>query len=160
MAMGYPPFTALAAVHLGGSQGVGTRLTVDGRRGVLEASRVGHVAHHVVRQQLERIRRAVGEGLPERGESSSSSACPWALRHAPSTLTGSLRDQMARRGAGSPLCRASSASYSAVSTQARKSSRSVMRQGCAPVRISLETVVSSWCPTPRSTPATVFSRSH
>src|SRR3954454_24344422 len=68
MAMGYPPFTALAAVHLGGSQGVGTRLTVDGRRGVLEASRVGHVAHHVVRQQLERIRRADGEGLPERGE--------------------------------------------------------------------------------------------
>src|SRR4051812_1533568 len=68
MAMGYPPFTALAAVHLGGSQGVGTRLTVDGRRGVLEASRVGHAAHHVVRQRLERIRRAVGEGLPERGE--------------------------------------------------------------------------------------------
>src|SRR3954467_1240291 len=68
MAMGYPPFTALAAVHRGGSQGVGTRLTVDGRRGVLEASRVGHAAHHVVRQRLERIRRAVGEGLPERGE--------------------------------------------------------------------------------------------
>src|SRR5436190_9805840 len=61
-------------------------------------------------------------------KSSSSSCCPWALRHAPRTLTGSLRDQSARRGAASPLCRASSASYRVVLTQARKSSRSVMPQ--------------------------------
>src|SRR2546423_1900219 len=61
-------------------------------------------------------------------KSSSSSCCPWALRHAPRTLTGSLRDQIARRGAASPLCRASSASYRVVLTQARKSSRSVMPQ--------------------------------
>jgi hypothetical protein len=33
-----------------------------------------------------------------------------ALRHAPRTLTGSLRDQIARRGRASPLCRATSAS--------------------------------------------------
>src|ERR671935_1386124 len=62
-------------------------------------------------------------------KSSSSSCCPWALRHAPRTLTGSLRDQSARHGAPSPLCRASSASYRVVLTQARKSSRSVMPQG-------------------------------
>src|SRR5919108_6364227 len=61
-------------------------------------------------------------------KSSSSSRCPWALRHAPRTLTGSLRDQSARRGAASPLCRASSASYRVVLTQVRKSSRSVMPQ--------------------------------
>src|SRR3954464_15392330 len=79
--------------------------------------------------------------FPSEVKSSSSSACPWALRHAPSTLTGSLRDQMARRGAGSPLCRASSASSSAVSTQARKSSRSVMRQACCPTPICHETAV-------------------
>src|SRR5688572_23868885 len=59
-------------------------------------------------------------------KSSSSSRCPWALRHAPRTLTGSLRDQSARRGAASPSCSASSASYIVVLTQARKSSRSVM----------------------------------
>src|SRR5919198_5762397 len=59
-------------------------------------------------------------------KSSSSSCCPWALRHAPRTLTGSLRDQSARRGAASPLCRASSASYSLVLTQARKSSLSLI----------------------------------
>src|SRR5436309_3974725 len=59
-------------------------------------------------------------------KSSSSSCCPWALRHAPRTLTGSFRDQSARRGAASPLCRANSASYRVVLTQARKSSRSVM----------------------------------
>src|SRR5919197_2985708 len=61
-------------------------------------------------------------------KSSSSSCCPWALRHAPRTLTGSLRDQSARRGAASPLCRASSASYRVVLTQPRKSSRSLMPQ--------------------------------
>src|SRR5919201_4845464 len=61
-------------------------------------------------------------------KSSSSSCCPWALRHAPRTLTGSLRDQSARRGTASPLCRASSASYKVDLTQARKSSRSVMPQ--------------------------------
>src|SRR4029450_12631023 len=64
--------------------------------------------------------------LPREVKSSSSSCCPCALRHAPRTLTGSLRDQSARRGAEWPLCRASSASYSVVLTQARKSSRSVM----------------------------------
>src|SRR5829696_4306764 len=63
--------------------------------------------------------------------SSFSSCCPWAWRHAPRTLTGSLRDQSARRGAASPLCRASSASYRVVLTQAWKSSRSVMRSACS-----------------------------
>src|SRR5205809_268628 len=36
--------------------------------------------------------------LAREAKSSSSSCCPWALRHAPRTLTGSLRDQSARRG--------------------------------------------------------------
>src|SRR5829696_1273261 len=60
-----------------------------------------------------------------------SSCCPWASRNAPRTLTGSLRDQSARRGAASPLCSASSASYRTVLTQARKSSRSVMPSACS-----------------------------
>src|SRR5919202_3749694 len=66
--------------------------------------------------------------LSREAKSSSSSCCPWALRHAPRTLTGSLREQSALRGAASPLCRASSASYRVVLTQARKSSRSVIPQ--------------------------------
>jgi hypothetical protein len=49
-------------------------------------------------------------------------------------LHGSLRHQSARRGAASPLCRASSASYSEVRTQARKSSRSVMPSACPPAQ--------------------------
>src|SRR6476619_552602 len=54
-------------------------------------------------------------------------------------LTGSLRDQIARRGDASPLCRASSASYSTDLTQARKWSRSVMTPACAcPGRLSQE----------------------
>jgi len=68
MAMGYPPIAPLAAVHLGGPQTVGARLTVDRGRGVLESGGIGHVARYVVRHQLERIRRAVGETLPEGGE--------------------------------------------------------------------------------------------
>src|SRR4051794_26430089 len=52
-------------------------------------------------------------------KSSCSSCCPLALRHAPRTLTGWLRDQSARRGAASPLCRATSASYSEVWIQVR-----------------------------------------
>jgi hypothetical protein len=51
----YSPLAALPAVHLRGPQGVSARLTVDRGRGVLEAGRIGHVAYHVVRLQLERI---------------------------------------------------------------------------------------------------------
>src|ERR1700729_3014244 len=56
---------------------------------------------------------------------SSKSACPKALRNAPRTLTGSLRDQSARRGPAFPLCRATSASNRLVVTQARNSSLSL-----------------------------------
>src|SRR6476619_1807597 len=63
--MGYLPFAALATVHLCGPQGVGARLTVDGRRSALEADGVGHVAHHVIRLQFERVRRAFGEAFRE-----------------------------------------------------------------------------------------------
>src|SRR5204862_1023217 len=83
-------------------------------------------------------------------KSSSSSCCPWALRHAPRTLTGSLRDQSARRGAASPLCSASSASYRVVLTQARKSSRSVIPQhssGSAdPAHVKLEHKLNTTVP--------------
>src|SRR4051795_481074 len=64
------------------------------------------------------------EKLSARTSKSSLISCwPFALRHAPNTLTGSLRDQSARRGAGWPSCSARSASYSAVLTQVRNSSR-------------------------------------
>src|SRR5919112_120821 len=66
---------------------------------------------------------------------SSNSCCPYAFRKAPRMLTGSLRDQSARRGAASPLCTATSASYSADLTQARKSSRSVMPQHATAQRL-------------------------
>ena len=60
-------------------------------------------------------------------KSFSTSRCPLALRQAPSTLTGSLRDHTARRGPASPLCSASSAAANGPSNQALKSSRSVMQ---------------------------------
>src|SRR3954462_11328944 len=66
--MGYLPFAALATVHLCGPQGVAARLTVDGGRSVLKAGGVGHVAHHVIRLQFERVRRAFGEAPRERSE--------------------------------------------------------------------------------------------
>src|SRR5436190_15805878 len=62
-----PPAT-LATVYLCGPQGVAARLAVDGGPGVLEAGGVGHVAHHVIRLQLELIRRAVGEAPREGSE--------------------------------------------------------------------------------------------
>src|SRR5215208_175493 len=68
MAMGYLPLAALAPVHLRGPQGVAARLTVDGGRRVLKAGGIGHVAHHVIRLQFERVRRAVGEAPPEGSE--------------------------------------------------------------------------------------------
>ena len=49
VAVRHLPVAVLAAVHLRGSLGVGTRLAVDGGGGVLEAGRVGHIAGHVVR---------------------------------------------------------------------------------------------------------------
>src|SRR5262245_308755 len=68
VAMGHPPLAGLAAVHLGSPQGVGARLTVDGGRGVLKTGCISHVAGHVVRLQLEGVRRAVGEALLERSK--------------------------------------------------------------------------------------------
>jgi hypothetical protein len=61
MPMGHPPLAGLAPVHLRGAQRVGARLTVDGGRRVFKAGGVGHVAHHVIRMQFERVRRAGGE---------------------------------------------------------------------------------------------------
>ena len=69
--------------------------------------------------------------LSRKVKASSTSSLPYALRQAPSTLTGSLRDYSARRGPASPLCTARSASYSAELTQARASSRSAMSSACS-----------------------------
>src|SRR6266446_2684589 len=65
MPMGYLPFAALAAIHLGGPQGVTARLAVHGGRGVLEAGGICHVTHHVIRHDFEHVRRAVRETLFE-----------------------------------------------------------------------------------------------
>lgn len=66
--MGDPPHALFASVHLGSPQGIGARLAIDGCRGVLKARGIGHVTDHVVRQQLEGIRGAVGEALAEGAE--------------------------------------------------------------------------------------------
>ncbi len=66
--MGHLPLAVLTAIHLGCPQGVGARLTFDGGRGVLQAGCVGHVTDHVVRLELERVRRAVGETVREGSE--------------------------------------------------------------------------------------------
>ena len=67
MTMGHPPLATLPAVYLSGSQRVRAGLAVHGSSCVLEASRVGHVADDVVRDQLERKGRAVREGAPRAG---------------------------------------------------------------------------------------------
>src|SRR5215207_5667183 len=54
-----------------------------------------------------------------------NSFCPVADFQAPRTVTGSRRDQIASRGATSPLCSAISASLRRDSTHTRKSSRSL-----------------------------------
>jgi hypothetical protein len=83
MAMGYLPLAALAPVHLRGPQGVAARLPVDGDRRVFKAGGVGHVAHHVIRMQLERVRPARGEAPPERSEEFVELVLP--MRVAPRT---------------------------------------------------------------------------
>ena len=68
-------------------------------------------------QSDRRPRDVQPEKLWPSAVNSSSIACwPLALRQAPRTLTGSLWDQSDRRGAESPLCSASSASYRSLST--------------------------------------------
>ena len=114
MAMGYLPLATLAAIHLGRPPGVTAWLTVDGGRGVLQAGGIGNITHHVIRLELERLGRAVGETPPEGNEELVQLILPMAFRNEPTTLTASLRDQSARRGAASPLCRASSDWYSVV----------------------------------------------
>ena len=76
MPMGYLPFAALAAIHLGGPQGEPARLTVEGIRGVLKAGGIGQITHHVIRLQFEGVRRAVGETPLEEVKASSTSCRP------------------------------------------------------------------------------------
>lgn len=73
--------------------------------------------------------RALFPRSREHGECRAGHALRVALFHAPSTVTGSLLDQIASRGAASPLCSASSASWRRVRTHSKKSSRSLGR-GC------------------------------
>jgi hypothetical protein len=130
MPMGYLPFAALAAVHLGGPQGETARLTVEGVRDVLKASCIGHITHHVIRLQFERERCAVGETPLE--ESEGFVHLMPAKGVAPGTQDAHrLVADSARRGPASPLCTARSASYSAELTQARRSSRSAMSSACS-----------------------------
>jgi hypothetical protein len=102
------------------------RLTVHRNRGALEARRVGHIAHHVVCLQLEGVGRALGGTAAERGKELVD--LPLARGVAPSTQDsdGLVAGQSARRRAASPLCSASSASCTVLSTHARNSSRSVI----------------------------------
>ena len=104
------PLAALAAIDLGHAQAVTARLPVHRSRGVLETGRISQwpTTSYACSSNSYNVQ---SEKLSASGvKSSSSSSCPRALRHAPRTLTGSFRDQSARRGAASPLCRAGSTS--------------------------------------------------
>ena len=68
--VGHLPFAALAAINLGCPQGETARLTVHGGRGVLQAGGIGHITHHVIRLQFERVRGAVGELLSRKVKAS------------------------------------------------------------------------------------------
>ena len=99
------PLAALAAIDLGHVQAVTARLPVHRSRGVLETGRISQspTTSYACSSNSYDVQ---SEKLSASGvKSSSSSSCPRALRHAPRTLTGSFRDQSARRGAASPLCR-------------------------------------------------------
>ena len=131
MPMGYCPFAALAAIHLGGPQGETARLTVEGVRDVLKAGCIGHITHHVICLQFERERCAVGETPLEKNEGLVHFLPAIGVTPSTQDAPGSLRDHSARRGPASPLCIARSASYSAELTQARRSSRSAMFSACS-----------------------------
>src|SRR5688500_14000870 len=62
------PLAILAAVDLRGPQLVATGFTADRRLGVLVGNGVGHVADHVSRDDLERVRRTVREKALEVSE--------------------------------------------------------------------------------------------
>jgi hypothetical protein len=102
MPVGDPPLAAFSAVDLRDPQGVGAWLSINRDRSVLQADGEGHVAHLFVGQELELERRAVGETLSEMGEELVYFLLTNGTSPAPRTLTGSLRDHSARRGAGSP----------------------------------------------------------
>jgi hypothetical protein len=68
VAVGDPPLASFAAIHLGGAQRVRARLTINRSRGVLQASRVGHVTYYVEGVQVEGIRLAAGKAVAESGK--------------------------------------------------------------------------------------------
>jgi hypothetical protein len=97
------PLTVFASIHLGGSQDVTPRLPIHGGRGVLPAGRVSDIADNVIRQELEGVRGAVRELPLEAFKQVAQFVLSEGAAPCPRTLTGSFRDQSARRGAASPL---------------------------------------------------------
>jgi hypothetical protein len=86
------------------------------------------ITDHVIRLQFERVRRAVGETPLEEGKGLVHFMLAIGVAHRTQDAHRLVADQIARRGAASALCIATSASYSVDLTQARKSSR----RSCAP----------------------------
>lgn len=97
------PCAVFTPVDLRRAQGVNACHAVNGRGSVLEADGVGGVPEHLGFEELILVGRAVREAVREMGEQLVELLLPTAFFQAPSTVTGSFRDQMARRGPASPL---------------------------------------------------------
>jgi class 3 adenylate cyclase len=76
--------------------------------------------------QFEAVVGEVGERVASQLKAWVASSDPMAFRSAPNTVTGSWVDHIARRGPGSPLISACSASSWRVRVGVRKSSSSLM----------------------------------
>ena len=141
MAMNDLPFAVLPAEHVGDAQHVLLDgATVDRKPGTLEADRAGQVTAEPGGHEVQAVVADAGEPRREPAEAGLTSSHPLLHGpHAPDRVTGSWSDHMARRGSGSPLCRASSASTKRVRVVLRKSSSSLMACSLALVRATVAT---------------------
>ena len=121
------PLAVLAAIDMGDPQGNRRdRAAVHGEGGVLVADGVGQVPAGPGGHQLQAEVGAVGEPGRQPAEGLARLLAPMASFMAPNTVTGSWVDQIARRGSGSPLVSALSASTWRARVGVRKSSSSLM----------------------------------
>jgi hypothetical protein len=121
------PLAILAAVEVGDPQGQRRdRAAVDGEDDVFVAEGVGQVPDGAGSHQFEAVVGEVENRVASQWKTWVTSSDPMTVRSAPNTVTGSWVDHIARRGSGSPLISACSASSWRARVGVRKSSRSLM----------------------------------
>ena len=121
------PLAVLAPIDLSCPHGVGTRHPVDRSHYVFEARGICHVPQDLPPPSV-RTRMTCSSRSCRRDEQTGHRAPldRWRSSNAPTTVTGSFLDQIARRRDASPLCSSTSASLRTVFTQATNSSCSLI----------------------------------